>query len=809
MTIKQDQLDPQTTSVTFEDLHNDITPARYIHNGSDFIKCEFDDDPANPILRYYQTDGDKAAAFAMERTNILDLSYEPNSGNYFTVRYFIDSETINITNSTDDTTVTGVNRTFDNFDSDNELFIPSPGSPSPDPIFFRDLLANPGKLTLQRTLGSPVFEESVRSSPDGKDDTLISGVNDSGLFTSSVNYEMPLASIVGAQDSILSLRTYDSFNDNERFSVGVLSSGSGNSETLEYTVALDNTEAVSTLSLTRFEFIEANHKGILDWRLSTGLSSFTVTITSSGYANVGGNPNDWSVTTPFGTDSFVPFTKGQGYEDDFIKVLLVNPETPVGGDDVIASGVETITFDVYVDVSQNSTTTGTLSISRTSGTSPIISNDATGYSYSYDIFDFLANEELYQDIYGYTEQFDLVSGLLDNYTITSGSVQNDQVDSSTTLITTIDKTQDRRLNVEEIDDEGNVLNTILADFNVLEPLVTRQIIEDPPSGPASTTFSGVISGTESLVQIGLATSDSSTGFLRVFDSIHAFTLSAGTYPGSTLSGTSAGIVTSTGISGSSLDFQFNPNSGGFLQYQTKAAGENLLRTLDITGSSGVSNSSREVFLNFPDSHLGFDLPVSSGGDGIGDHVFLHGNDPNTLFYFRRNGDNLNVLKVDSTGTIAGLILNDGSADFVISNVQKGDDIYIASEDAHFIVDEVLDANNVRLETAPSSASYSYRLYAGAEQLQFNIDTSLSAFASVNVDDFSLRAGTSDNTTVTAQVINAWGDELSGKSVSFIVSNGDGAVSPANDTTDGNGEATTVYTAGVTPGPVEITATVSD
>lgn len=798
MTIKQDQLNPQTTSVTFEDLYNDIASSRLLHNGSDFIKCEFIEDPDNPILRYYQTDGDKAAAFAMEKPKILDLTYEPNSGKYYTVRHFIDSEVTNISETEDQDTVSGTSRLFDNFLPSNVLFDISGSF-----IFFRNTLSNPSKLTLQRPLGSPVQEADLRSST-GKGDSLVSGVDGNGAFTSTLTYEMPLADINGVNDALISMRTYDSFNDNERFSIGVMSSGTGNSETLKYSIALDDTEEVSSSSLTRFEFIKIDHKEVIDWRLSTGNDNFTVTLTSSGYSNPG-NPNEWSVTTPFGTDSFVEFERGSYYTDDFVRIGLVNPSSTNPGDPIIASGVETITFDVYIDVVQSATTTGTLSMTRTSGTTPSFSNDDTGYSYAYTIFDFLANEALYQEIYGYTEQFDLVSSLIDNYTMTSGAVQDDTFDENITTITTITKTTDRRLSIEEIDDEGNVLNTVIEDFDILVPLVTQQVIESPAVGPTTVTFSGVISGTESLIDTAIAADDSNTGFVIFEGDVFAFRLNPAWYSGTTTTG-SPGIVTSTSTSGKALDFQFNSNSGGFLQYQTEAAGENLLRTLDISAASGVSNSNREVFLNFPDSHI----PPSGSIFGIGDHVFLHGSDPNTLFYFRRNGDNLNVKKVDSSGTVAGLILNDGSASFItVSNVQKGDDVYIPSLDSHFTVDEVLDENNIRLETAPSAASYNYRLYAGAEQLQYNIDTSLSAFASVNVDDFSLRAGTSDNTIVTAEVINAWGDPLSGKSVSFIVSNGDGAVSPANDTTDVNGEANTVYTAGVTPGPVEITATVSD
>jgi hypothetical protein len=93
--------------------------------------------------------------------------------------------------------------------------------------------------------------------------------------------------------------------------------------------------------------------------------------------------------------------------------------------------------------------------------------------------------------------------------------------------------------------------------------------------------------------------------------------------------------------------------------------------------------------------------------------------------------------------------------------------------------------------------------------RFNVDPTPSAFASMNIDDASLRAGTSDSATVRAEVINAWGDALEGKTVNFIVSQGDGVVFPTSDTTDVMGRASATYQVGVTPGAAEITAIISD
>lgn len=99
---------------------------------------------------------------------------------------------------------------------------------------------------------------------------------------------------------------------------------------------------------------------------------------------------------------------------------------------------------------------------------------------------------------------------------------------------------------------------------------------------------------------------------------------------------------------------------------------------------------------------------------------------------------------------------------------------------------------------------------GSNNLQaFNLDDRLSAFMSVNADDVSLPAGTSQQTFVRAEVINAWGEFLNGKAVTFAVTAGDGAVSPASAVTSGTGQANTQFTVGSTVGVSQVTATVTE
>ena len=80
---------------------------------------------------------------------------------------------------------------------------------------------------------------------------------------------------------------------------------------------------------------------------------------------------------------------------------------------------------------------------------------------------------------------------------------------------------------------------------------------------------------------------------------------------------------------------------------------------------------------------------------------------------------------------------------------------------------------------------------------------------VNAEDVTLPAGTSQQTFVNADVINAWGEELDGKVVTFAVTAGDGAVSPSSDTTVSGGRATTQFTVGSTVGVSTVTATVTE
>ncbi len=103
----------------------------------------------------------------------------------------------------------------------------------------------------------------------------------------------------------------------------------------------------------------------------------------------------------------------------------------------------------------------------------------------------------------------------------------------------------------------------------------------------------------------------------------------------------------------------------------------------------------------------------------------------------------------------------------------------------------------------------YYVDASTDLQAFNIDDRISAFMAVNAEDVTLPAGTEQQTPVNADVINAWGEVLSGKVVTFSVTVGDGAITPATDTTDGSGRATSQFIVGSTVGVSTVTATVTE
>ena len=364
-----------------------------------------------------------------------------------------------------------------------------------------------------------------------------------------------------------------------------------------------------------------------------------------------------------------------------------------------------------------------------------------------------------------------------------------------------------RLALDEIDDEGRINSTIVENLDIL------------PSGGSGITFSGIAqSGI-----VSLCVDDYNGAFVKVYEDVFRVALNGSYTTSGVYNESSPYIALSSGIMPISgvYSFQYNETAGRFLEYVVYDSNtqEVKIQTLDITGSGAPTTSDRKVFLDIPDWEE-HETTVATGYNSIVPYYpCLHGSDHDTLFYFRKNGSsNRNYLKTEgSDGTVAAsTTFISATADFVANDVRQGDVIRLTYDESSTPVikvveiTSVVDSDTVVIsESINPDGTVGYKVYSNADLLQFNIDSSLSAFASVNVDDYSLRAGTSDVANVTAEVINAWGDPLNGKTVNFVITEGDGVVNPAQDTTNASGVANTVYNAGTTPGSVRIRATITD
>jgi hypothetical protein len=113
-------------------------------------------------------------------------------------------------------------------------------------------------------------------------------------------------------------------------------------------------------------------------------------------------------------------------------------------------------------------------------------------------------------------------------------------------------------------------------------------------------------------------------------------------------------------------------------------------------------------------------------------------------------------------------------------------------------------------TAWDTNNYTTMYYVEGTSLKyFNVNAENVAFCNVAAIDKVMSAGSGDSTTVTATVLNPYGEPLESKTVAFSVSAGDGAVSPSTGCTTASGVSSATYTVGSTVGTSTLSATASD
>lgn len=779
MPIQQDQLQPLDTGVTFEDINN-VKADRIIHNGSDIIKCEFHARSQTvgqqPRIIYYQTDGDKASSYTMEKPYILDLAYNQSANKYYTLRATLDNEAEILSSNfaTDDFSnpATAIN-------SSRWSYIGTGASGT--------LKVSDGKLRHKAPLIGGLNNPRLVSARAGSNGF---NVAETSSTSGSIFYDFPYAAVsgIGLTGVSLGFRSASSLSQSTLYDVGVVSKG--DTTLRDFRVAISGTESLTSNYSGRFTKVKVNAPAFIDLLtnpLTGGSGTYTVTVS--------GTPaGAWIITCPShalslsgttfsGTADYAAGNKYLGF--NFVSTITGFPDL---------SG-EVVSMHIHYAAESTSSVSGTISAVRTNnggGAYTYSSNLSTSYNSSYNLFNFYADDALEIDISTYSEQVELEVLTVDDFSITASSLVPAHLSNFSGLVTT---QQQWMLNLEEVSAAGQVTQLILNRLNVL---------------PAGLTYSGMtVSGA-----VQLAVNEGTKAYVKVFDDIYNVTLNPALYTptGTNFGPGASGIAAVSGIvpEYGAYSFAYNDKRGEFLQYiqYDQNTSELRARTLSVSGGANPTASTAEVFLNVPD----WQEQVASGSPYP---IFLHGTDHNTLFYLRKHGSTgLNSLKSSGTnasvsGPTGSVTLTSSTANFLTSNVRPGDLVNLTSSAQRKVI-QVVNATTIIMDGATQTGTnLTYSIYSNAELKQFNVDPTLSAFAAINVDDFSLRAGTSDTTTVRANVINCWGEPLQGKTVNFSVTQGDGAVNPASDTTDILGEAITDYNVGTTPGAVQITAVISD
>lgn len=781
-TIQQDQLIAQQTGIYFEDI-NDAKVSKIFHNGSDFFTCKLFDHPTNPIITAYSNEGAKKASYTMAGSYIFDVAYEKASGRYFKVSLRNDHLVKYI----------GTEYSFgDSFSS--QVYTDGFWYPQGHDDAFS--YAEDGVLKITSCPSGQKYESY---SPY----TYSTGVAGRlSIYRASIDYNFLLAAVPGTSGCSVCLSVQDkpsafmdyiavpteisgllSSTSNIRYMVGAINSPAYNKK---FRIAVSGTEYNSNTNGHHIYGLHFN-SDIIDFVNFATVSPITVNLVYQ-------TSNEWSVVYSgasliSGNTTLAPYA----YHGPYFGFALDPQVSGVAGD--------TIAFSIFTDSKTDIETSGSLNILR-SGTgiwsSTIFStNIDPSYTITYGINDYNAKEYSEFRLDAASRQPGMVGIELDNFIVMSG----------------ID-TNYHTISLEQINDSGGYVNTIVNTLDIL-----------PEIWNINKSYSDIVSQSGA---IQLAVDDNKGAFIKVFDDVYRVNIS-GTYISGTLYNesspdvsVSSGIISATGI----RSFQFN-NKGAerFLQYieYDSNVEEVRVRTLNTTGSGSPTTSTREVFLNITDWSETTVIP-SGITTGIEYRPCLHGTDHDTLFYFRKSGiGELNpVICSGSNGAISNstLFISVG-ANFIANNVQPGDTIKLSGGTGgtgitgivKYSIQSVSQSSlilNVNPATIGIKSALTYSIFSNAAQMQFNIDSSIAAFASLDIDDFSLSAGTGQTTWIHAQVIDCWGEPKSGKNVVFSITSGEGGLSnEAAIPTDSNGIASVQYTVGAAAGIVIIQATISD
>jgi hypothetical protein len=229
--------------------------------------------------------------------------------------------------------------------------------------------------------------------------------------------------------------------------------------------------------------------------------------------------------------------------------------------------------------------------------------------------------------------------------------------------------------------------------------------------------------------------------------------------------------------------------------------DNVQIATDSTTYSG------EVYINVNTDmykYLKSALPITTVESGSSASIITYGSMYGTPY---RNTLNFNGYTLAGISFIGANVADPGSGLYV--NTLRNETM-TANVPFKFAWIESSDATFKLYATDFNTPSVVYGLSTSDMKVYlYDLDEYKSAFSNVVFQKQILAANTGEVTTVAAQVLNVYGSPLSGKTVQFSVSEGDGSVSPASSVTDALGEATTTYTVGATVGTARVTVIVAN
>jgi len=764
MTVQQDQLSPTNTATTFETFNSEFSGTnqdwvdRVLHNGTDILKATLWGKTGQNIIpkfKYYQTNGTEKVSYTPTNSGMLDVCYDRTTDKYFTVRLrTILASGIGPDPDDNFTLPAGPGVDYNKWFSFNE--VTQTGVPTKNWNIFAapsvGAYPNAAEFARNQVSGSLIFN-TLSGTPVASNRFLFSRYYFNSDFEATIDYNA--LQVADNLQTYVGLAVHeDTEFGSMLYQVGISRSGSVN---LFEKIAILDRQSFTVSQVGGISVNPSIYK-------TSGTQDFTLQLVS-------GSPNNsWQLSNPtLGSASTVQ----SGTNITRVSLSGVNLQVVFSA---LTNIGENYTFKVSLEVDTRTPTSGTLFLAKAGNTF------STFNSTNFD--ETITSTNLRVGLFGTTTGPQSPNQVvLDNFQITTGTQLYDNYPV---------------LTIERVSDQGIVQQSIINSFD---------IIQTP-----STVLSELISGT-----VAIAVSPSQVMYAKVRDRIYSFS-SSGTFVGVVNSGTggittsTSGLVPSSGIT----SFMYNGLAGTSLNYVSYDTNTTEVRYKSLSTAQPPVAQAKEVFLNIPDFN---EYLISATNKPY--QLYLHATDNNSLFYLRENGStNVNATKVTGTaGTFSSPTLVDATRNFTTSLVKKGDLVTGTSGailGITFLVKNVINITTLELMTLNSGAipsftpgTYSYIIRSNAELMQFNIDPTISAFSAVNSDDYSLQAGTGDIAAVTVEVINAWGEALSGKTVTFLLVQGDGVINPPSAVTNGAGVATTQYTAGASAGAVQIQVTISD